>query len=73
MVYGTKIADLPLNAWEKQAKHLTKENAKLHPGLQIRGQKWLGRTDGKEFSILIIEADSVKQANRIIREGVIIG
>ena len=73
MVHGVKIADLPLDAWEKQAKRLIKENAKLHPDLQIRGLRWLGRTDGKQFSTLIIEADSAEHANRMICEGVIMG
>jgi hypothetical protein len=72
MVHGVRIADLPLDAWEKQVKRLIKENVKLHPSLQIRGLRWLGRTDEKEFSILIIETDSAEQANRMIRKDVII-
>jgi hypothetical protein len=73
IVHGIKVADHPLDAWEKQAKRIVKENAKLHPSLQIRGLRWLSRIDGKEFSTLIIEADSAEYANRIICEGVITG
>ncbi len=73
MAHGAKVADFPLNEWEKQAKRLCKENAKLHPDLQIRGLRWLSRPDGKNFSTLIIETGSAEQANRMIREGVIMG
>jgi hypothetical protein len=73
MVHGVKVADHPLSAWEKHAKHIVKENAKLHPDLQIRGLRWFTRTEGKEFSTLIIEADSAEHANRMISEGVVTG
>jgi hypothetical protein len=73
MVHGVKITDYPLNECEKQAKRIAKENTKLHPNLQIRKLRWLNRTDGKEFSTLIIEADNAEDANRLIREGVIMG
>jgi hypothetical protein len=73
IVHGIKVADHQLDAWEKQAKRIVQENAKLHPSLQIRGLRWLSRIDGKEFSTLIIEADSAEHANRMICEGVITG
>ena len=66
------MADYPLNAWEKQAKRLTKENEKLHPELHIRGLRWLTRPDSRDFLTLIIKADSAEHINRIIRENVIL-
>jgi hypothetical protein len=73
MAHGIKVADFPLDAWDKQAKRLIKENEKLHSNLQIRGLRWLARTDGKQFSTLIIETASAEQANRLIREGIVVG
>jgi hypothetical protein len=73
MAHGARVTDLPLDAWEKQAKRIIKENTKLHPGLQIRGLRWLNRTDGKEVSTLIIEIDSAEHANRMTCEDVIMG
>ena len=73
MVHGVKVADYPFDAWEKQAKRLTKENEKLHPGLHIQGLRWLTRPDGKDFSTLIVEANSAEYANCIICEGVVLG
>jgi hypothetical protein len=73
MAHGIKVADFPLDAWEKQAKRLTKENEKLHPNLQIQGLRWLARTNSKQFSTLVIETASAEQANHLIREGIITG
>ena len=62
-----------LNAWEKHAKSIEKENAKLTPNLRIRGMRWLKRLNRKEFGPLIIEVDSAEQANRLIIEGIVLG
>jgi hypothetical protein len=67
------MQDYQLDAWEKHAKNIEKENAKLIPNLKIRGIRWLKRINKKEFSPLIIEVDSAKQANRLIIEGVVLG
>jgi hypothetical protein len=62
-----------LDAWEKHAKSIKKENAKLTPNLKIRGMRWLKRTNRKKFGPLIIEVDSAEQANRLIIEEIVLG
>lgn len=71
MIYEIKIADLQLNNWEKQAKRLVKKNAKLHSELHIQNLRWLGRTDDKKFSTLIIETNSAEHANHMICKDII--
>jgi hypothetical protein len=34
IVYRVRVADLPLDAWEKHAKRIVRENTKLHPSLK---------------------------------------
>jgi len=62
----------PLNAWEKQAKKIEKDNARSHPNLRIRGMRWLGRTENKKYAPLVIKVNSAEQANQLISEGVVI-
>jgi hypothetical protein len=73
IVHGVRVKDHQLEAWEKHAKSIVKENAKSVPNLRIRGIRWLRRTNKKEFALLVIEVDSAEQANRLITEGVVIG
>jgi hypothetical protein len=52
---------------------MEKENEKFHPGLKILGIRWLGRVEGvKDYAPLVVEVSYIEQANRIIREGVVI-
>jgi hypothetical protein len=61
IVHGVKMENYQLNdAWEKHAKSIEKENAKLAPNLRIRGMRWLKRTNRKKFGPLIIKVDSAE-------------
>jgi hypothetical protein len=52
---------------------MKKENEKFHPGLKILGMRWLGRVKGiKDYAPLIVKVLCAEQANRIIRESVVI-
>ena len=73
IVHGVKMENYQLNTWEKHAKSIEKENAKLIPNLRIQGMRWLKRTNRKEFGPLVIEVDSAEQANRLIIEGIVLG
>lgn len=73
IIHGVKRESYQLNAWEKHAKSIEKENAKLSPNLKIQGMRWLKRKDIKEFGPLVIEVNSAEQANRLINEGIVLG
>jgi hypothetical protein len=73
VIHGVSVRDHQLDAWEKHAKRIEKENAKLTPNLKIQGMRWLRRTNKGDFAPLVIEVDNAEQANRLINEGVIIG
>jgi hypothetical protein len=52
---------------------MEKENEKFHPGLKILEIRWLERVEGvKNYIPLVVEVSYIEQANRIIREGVVI-
>jgi hypothetical protein len=60
IVHGVKMKNYQLDAWEKYAKSIKKENAKLTPNLRIRGMRWLKRTNRKEFGLLVIKVGSAE-------------
>jgi hypothetical protein len=72
IVYGIKMENYQLDAWEKHAKSIKKENAKLTPNLKIRDMRWLKRINRKKFGPLVIEVDSAEQVNRLIIEGIVL-
>jgi hypothetical protein len=52
---------------------MEKENEKFHPGLKILEMRWLGRVEGiKNYAPLVVEVPCAEQANRMIKEGVVI-
>jgi hypothetical protein len=54
-------------------RRIKKENEKFHLGLKILGMRWLGKVEEiKDYAPLIVKVLCVKQANRIIKKGVII-
>jgi hypothetical protein len=67
------VVDYLQEAVKEYARRIKKENEKFHPGLKVLGIRWLGRVEGfKDYALLIVKVLCVKQANRIIREGVVI-
>ena len=55
-------------------KRIEAENAIIHPGMEIRHIKWLGRPDVvKRYGSVVIAVASAEQANRILDEGIVIG
>jgi hypothetical protein len=73
IIHGVKMEKYPLDAWEKHARSIEKENIKLSPDLRIQGMRWLRRTNKKEYAPLVIEVNSAEQANRLVNEGVVMG
>ena len=72
LVHGVRVADYPRSAGEKNARRIETENNRLHPGLKIKDVRWLGYVEGeKEYASLILRVDSASQANRLIKEGVV--
>jgi hypothetical protein len=73
LIHGVRVADYPQGAEEEHARRMEKENEKFHPGLKILGMRWLGRVEGiKDYAPLVVEVPCAEQANRMIREGVVI-
>ena len=60
VVHVVNVLDYQLDAWEKHAKRIEKENVKPIPKLKIREMRWLRRTNKKEFAPLVIDVDSAK-------------
>jgi len=72
LVHGVRVADYPGDAYEENARRIKAENARQHPGLKIKGVRWLGRVEGnRDYAPLVVEVESVEQANRLIREGMV--
>jgi hypothetical protein len=69
LVHGVRVANYPMAAWEEHAKRMQIENVRTHPGLEIVGMRWLGRTIKKEHAPLLVEVATAEQANRLISEG----
>ena len=68
-----RVADYPQGAKEEHIRYIEKENKKFHSGLKILEIRWLGRVEGiKDYIPLVIEVLCAEQANRIIREGVVV-
>jgi len=73
LIHGVRVTDYPQGAEEEHARRMEKENEKFHPGLRILGMRWLGRVEGiKDYAPLVVEVACAEQANRMIREGLII-
>jgi hypothetical protein len=73
LIHGVRVADYPQGAGEEHARRIEKENEKFHPGLRILGTRWLGRVEGiKDYAPLVVEVPCAEQANRMIKEGVVI-
>jgi hypothetical protein len=72
LIHGVRVADYPQGAEEEHARRIEKENEKFHPGLKVLGMRWLGRVEGiKDYAPLVVEVPCAEQANRMIREGVV--
>jgi hypothetical protein len=73
LIHRVRVADYPQGVEEEYARRIEKENEKFHPGLKILGMRWLGRVEGlKDYAPLVVKVPCVEQANRIIRESVVI-
>jgi hypothetical protein len=52
---------------------MKKENEKFHLKLKILGMRWLGKIkEIKDYALLIVKVPYAEQANRIIKESVVI-
>ena len=60
IIHTVNMAYNRLDVWETMAKRIEKDNAKLTPGLRIRGLRWLRRINKIEYAPLVIEIDSVE-------------
>ena len=71
--HGVRIEALDVSNQEKSIETLRNANQKLHPGLHITRIAWPKKSlDGKQrYGSLIIETSSIKQANRIISQGLV--
>jgi hypothetical protein len=68
LVHGVWVADYPPTALKEHTKHMQAET----PGhtLKIFKVRWLDQTIRKDFAPLVVEVDTVEQANRLINEGI---
>jgi hypothetical protein len=73
LIHGVRVIDYPQKAEKKHARRIKKENEKFHPELKILGMRWLGKVEEiKNYALLIVKVSCAEQANRIIRESVVI-
>jgi hypothetical protein len=73
LIYRVKMADYPQRAKKEHARRIEKENEKFHLGLKVLKIRWLERVkELKDYALLIVKVLYAEQANRIIREGVVI-
>jgi hypothetical protein len=73
LLHGISTAGRARDDPASLARAIEADNAKRHPFLKIKKTTWLKRLDeDKRFSSLIVEVTSAEQANRMIREGVLL-
>jgi hypothetical protein len=73
LIHEVRVIDYPQEAKEEHARRIKKENEKFHPGLKILRMRWLEKVEEiKDYAPLVVKVPCVEQANRIIRESVVI-
>jgi hypothetical protein len=67
------VADYSQGVKKEYARRIEKENEKFYPRLKVLKIRWLEKVKRfKDYALLIVEILYIKQANRIIKEGVVI-
>ena len=74
LVHGTKIREIDTSDQKEAARKIIEQNKRLHPDLKIMKLGWSAQTlrSRKIYSSFIIELTTAEQANRVIKEGLVV-